>query len=77
MSMGIVEERGKSYGNGDANLTRIAALWSAYLGVDITPRDVCWLMVLLKSSRARQDPTNPDNTLDGRGYLELAERFRP
>lgn len=77
MSMGIVEERGRSYGNGDANLTRIANLWSAYLGVPVTAQDVCWLMVLLKSSRARQDPGNPDNTLDGRGYLELAERFRP
>lgn len=79
--MGIVEERGKSYDKGDptgtANLTRIAALWSAYLGVQVTALDVCWLMTLLKSSRSRQDGgASPDHTLDARGYLELAERFR-
>ena len=80
--MGIVQERGKSYDKGDptgtANLTRIAALWSSYLGVEVTGRDVCWMMVLLKASRSRQDGgASPDHTLDGRGYLELADRFRP
>jgi hypothetical protein len=80
--MGIVEERGKSYDKGDptgtANLARIAALWTAYLGVEVTARDVCWLMVLLKSSRFRQDGgANPDNILDAAGYLTLVERFRP
>jgi hypothetical protein len=75
--MGIVEERGKSYGNGDANLTRIAGLWSAYLGTPVTAHDVCWMMVLLKASRSKQDPGHLDNYVDGHGYLELAERLRP
>ena len=53
--MDIVTERAKDYGSGDENLTRIAGLWSAYLGTPITAHDVCWLMVLVKASRARQD----------------------
>lgn len=77
VSMGIVEERGKSYGNGDTNLNRIAALWSAYTGIELTAHDVCWMMVLLKSSRSRQDPANADNYIDGHGYLQLAERLQP
>lgn len=76
--MGIVEERGKSYGKGDDNLTRIAGMWTAYLGHPVTAHDVSLMMVLLKCSRAKQDPQRPDNDnyLDGRGYLELAERLR-
>ena len=78
--MRIVDERAAHYGgeaDGYANLHRIAGLWSAYLGTPVTARDVCWLMVLLKSSRSRQDGgVNPDNTLDGKGYLELAERLQ-
>lgn len=75
--MGIVEERGKSYGSGEENLTRIARLWSSYLGTPVTAHDVCWLMVLLKSSRSRQDPDHLDNYLDAKGYTDLAERLRP
>ena len=75
--MGIVEERGKSYGSGEANLTRIAALWSAYTGTQLTAHDVCWMMLLLKASRSKQDPANTDNYLDGHGYLQLAERLTP
>lgn len=76
---GIVAERAQSYGgegDGYANLRRIAGLWSAYLGVPVTAHDVCWLMVLLKSSRSSQDPSKLDNYVDGHGYLDLAERLR-
>lgn len=72
----IVEERAASYGSGEENLRRIAALWTAYVGAEISPHDVCWMMVLLKSSRSKIDPENLDNYLDGGGYLELAERLR-
>lgn len=75
--MDIVTERAKDYGSGDENLTRIAGLWSAYLGTPITAHDVCWLMVLLKASRARQDGgAKDDNFTDAHGYLTLAERLR-
>ena len=77
--MSIVDERGKSYGgeaDGYANIRRIAALWSAYLGTEVTPHDCCWMMTLLKASRSKNDPANADNYLDGHGYLDLAERLQ-
>lgn len=75
--MNIIDQRAQDYGSGDENLTRIAGLWSSYLGLPITAHDVCWLMVLLKASRARQDAgRHDDNFLDAHGYLELAERLR-
>lgn len=77
--MSIVEQRGQSYGgeqDGYANLYRIAALFSAYIGTEVTAHDVCWLLVLLKASRSKQDPGHEDNYTDGIGYITLAERLR-
>ena len=74
--MSITDQRAEHYGSGHENLTRIADLWSAYLGVPITASEVCWMMVLLKASRAKVDPEHLDNYLDAHGYLDLAERLR-
>jgi hypothetical protein len=76
--MSILDERGKSYGpvTRGGNITRTAALWSSYIGTDITEHDVAWMMVLLKASRSKQDPGNLDNFLDAHGYLDIAERLR-
>lgn len=74
--MSIVDERAKHYGPGDENLTRIARLWSAYLNKPISPADVCWMMVMLKASRAKIDGEHLDNYTDATGYITLAERVR-
>jgi len=74
--MSIVEQRAQHYGSGHENLTRIADLWSAYLGVEITASEVCWMMVLVKASRAKVDAEHLDNYVDAHGYLDLAERLR-
>ena len=74
--MDIVGERAKHYGDGKDNLNRVARVWGAYLGVTMTPADVCWLMVMLKASRAAIDPKHEDNYIDAKGYIELAERLR-
>jgi Domain of unknown function (DUF6378) len=74
--MNIVEQRAEHYGSGHENLLRIADLWSAYLGVPITASEVCWMMVMLKASRAKVNAEHLDNYLDAHGYLDLAERLR-
>jgi hypothetical protein len=75
--MNIVDERAEHYGSGDENLTRISELWSAYTGAHLSVHDVCWMMVLLKASRAKVDGgKHRDNFIDAHGYLELAERLR-
>jgi hypothetical protein len=74
--MDILQERAAHYGPVGPNIRRTAALWSAYLGVEITPHDVGWLMVLLKASRSKVDPGHLDNYEDGRGYINIAEMMR-
>lgn len=75
-SGGIIEERGTSYGDPKVNHDRIAGMWSAYLGVKVSAHDVAWMMVLLKASRSRNDPSNDDNYLDAGAYTEIAKYCR-
>lgn len=75
----IVEERAEHYGairKGEGNMHRVAALWSAYLGVPITEHECSWMMVLLKASRSKQDPHHLDDYTDAHGYLDIAEQLR-
>jgi len=72
----ILDERAKHYGPVGPNIERIAALWSAYLGARVTPHDVGWMMVLLKCSRSRVDPSHLDNYEDAHGYVGIAEAMR-
>jgi hypothetical protein len=64
--------RQDDYGNAERNQSRIATMWSAYLDVDITPRQVCMMMVLLKVSRDAHKPKR-DNLVDLAGYAALAD----
>lgn len=63
--------RRESYGNAIQSFTQIAALWSAYLGQSVAPRDVAMMMILLKTSR-QCAAHNDDNLVDICGYAALA-----
>lgn len=75
-----LEEAGKivrgnredTYGPAERNLSRIAEMWSAYLSVPITARQVAVMMVLLKASRDAFKPKH-DNMVDICGYAYLAD----
>ena len=45
----------------------IAALWTAYTGTDVTPKDVAMMMALLKIARAKAG-SKPDTYVDLAGY---------
>lgn len=65
-------DRNATYGPPRDNHSRTAELWSAYLGIPLTYRDVCWMNVLQKASRDRHYP-QLDNLVDGAGYLRNIE----
>lgn len=64
--------RRDDYGPPAVNHARTAALWSAYLGVDISPRQVCMLNILQKVGRDAHAPKR-DNLVDIAGWARNAE----
>ena len=81
----VYGDREKTYGAPDKNLKTIAKMWTAYLEsrlnmrslpVPIVAADVCWMMNLLKASRASHDHTYEDNVVDAIGYLANVERCK-
>ena len=64
----VDEDRREKYGDYEENLSRIAGMWSSYLGTDISAMDVALMMVLLKTSRAKAGYAR-DNAVDGVAYF--------
>ena len=63
----VCGDRDKQYGPPEDNFAVIAALWTAYTGTDITPKDVAMMMALLKIARAKAG-SKPDTYIDLAGY---------
>ncbi|NBU34871.1 DUF4406 domain-containing protein [bacterium] len=61
-------DRNVQYGDPRADFKRTAAMWGAYLGVEVAPHDVAALMALLKVSRIRWSPQKQDSWIDLAGY---------
>ena len=68
----VMGARQDSYGTPEANLGRTAALWSAYLGIDVSAQDCALMMALVKVSRLRNGYQR-DSYVDLIGYTALAE----
>lgn len=67
-AIGIVNgARRKSYGTPLDNHTRTAKFWGAYLGIKITPEQVCYLNMLQKIARSMENDKR-DNGVDIVGY---------
>lgn len=67
----VCGDRNIQYGPPEINHGRTAALWSTYLGVPITPRQVCLCMVLQKISRD-VNMGKHDNLVDICGFVANA-----
>ena len=65
-------DRDKQHGNRHECHAAIAALWSAFLAVNIEAEDVALMMALLKIARTQHGEPDPDNYIDGVGYIALA-----
>jgi len=65
-----IAERGRLYGDAAPNMAKTAQLWSAVLGVDVTPAQVALCMIQLKIARLLVTPgrANADSIVDIAGY---------
>lgn len=70
----VLEQRTRQYGPAGPCLTRIAELWTSYLGRPVSAYDVCMMMGLLKIGRESQSHQQ-DNLLDLIGYTVLANEI--
>jgi len=67
----ICGDRQEAYGDAAQSHQRIADLWAAYLGAEVSAVDVAAMMVLLKVSRSKGSERD-DNFIDICGYAALA-----
>ena len=65
----VTQDRNVTHGEPEETFGLIAAYWSAHLDIPVTETDVAVLMTLFKLARLKANPTNPENWVDGCGYL--------
>ena len=62
-------DRAATHGSAERNFGLIAAYWSAHLDTNVSAVDVAAMMTLFKLARLKGNPANPENWVDGCGYL--------
>ncbi|WP_181164736.1 DUF6378 domain-containing protein [Amaricoccus solimangrovi] len=67
----VTRDRAATHGRAEDSFARIAALWSADLGIPLTAGDVARMMVLFKVARAKGNPGHADNWIDMAGYAAI------
>lgn len=77
MAADLVEgDRAAAHGDAADSYRHIAALWNAYLGFKlrhgITADEALMMQALVKIGRSRHGRSNPDDYVDGAGYIGLA-----
>lgn len=64
----VSRDRNATHGEPENSFAQIAAVWSALIGVPITPEQVTILLTGLKAVRAWHNPGHLDNWVDMCGY---------
>ena len=72
----ILGTRREDYGHPLDNHGRTAAFWSAYIGCDITPEQVCMMNKLQKISRSATGRMTRDTLVDIAGYAANIEMIQ-
>lgn len=75
----ITGDREADYGHPKVNLKNIANIWSAHLGNNVMPKDVCLMMAELKIARLKNVSMpvrdQRDTVVDILGYILLLARL--
>lgn len=64
-------DRQSDYGHPLDDFSKTAKIWSAILGIEVTPKQVALCMIGVKISREVNKP-KPDNLIDMAGYVQTA-----
>jgi hypothetical protein len=64
----VTKDRAATHGPVAEQLAKVAAIWSAQIGVTIRPDQVALMMVELKVVRAWHNPNHVDNWVDIAGW---------
>lgn len=67
----ILADRAETYGDARANMADIAARMSRTLGMNVTPQQVCLLMIDVKLARLKQSPLHQDSMIDIMNYAAI------
>lgn len=65
-------DRQHTYGDAIVNHERIAAIWSALLGTQISSTEAALMMAALKIYRAVNNPAHLDSFIDAVAYIDIA-----
>ena len=65
-------DRTQDYGDPRTSFDRIALMWSAITGADISAQQVAHMMIALKLSRLQANPNHLDSYVDIVGYARCA-----
>lgn len=71
-SNAVLDDRGETHGGIHENFEQTAAVWSEYLGADVSAVDVAVMMVMLKASRQKCGSEDSDHYVDMAGYAAIA-----
>lgn len=73
----VTGDRAKTHGDAAKTYAVVAALWSAYLGIEITTAECLMMHALAKVGRDKVNPTVKDNCVDASAYPALSWAVRP
>ena len=65
----VIKDRADTHGDAESNFSLIGLYWSAHLDTKVAAVDVAAMMTLFKLARLKGNPANPENWVDGCGYL--------
>ena len=72
----VCGERQDQYGSPENNFGRIAKLWSAYLGYEVSSVDVAMMMAMLKIARIKTGSATDDSFVDLAGYAACGAELK-
>ena len=64
----VMGDRQQDYGSPENNFQVIADMWTTYLAVKVSPKDVAAMLALLKIARIASGHAKEDNWVDLAGY---------